>query len=154
MATSSPLGRGIFSDRFDCKSRKLRPILSSTRQKEVRPRRIDPLTFTVQMQIHNAAVVPRCSNTPPKSEFCLVASRVSALFVRVGWGSIAALLHGCCTRAPRAFGPLIFTSRFPCKSKGKRSGPEGTRTPDLRHAKAALSQLSYGPTTKLGYPST
>src|SRR5829696_3392909 len=29
MATSSPLGRGIFSDRFECKSRKRRPILAS-----------------------------------------------------------------------------------------------------------------------------
>jgi hypothetical protein len=26
-----------------------------------------------------------------------------------------------------------------------KSGPEGTRTPDLRHARAALSRLSYGP---------
>ena len=29
------------------------------------------------------------------------------------------------------------------------SGAEGIRTPDLRRAKAALSQLSYGPGTKL-----
>ena len=35
-----------------------------------------------------------------------------------------------------------------------KSGPEGTRTPGLCHAKAALSQLSYGPKKNLGYPST
>jgi hypothetical protein len=34
---------------------------------------------------------------------------------------------------------------FPCKTGGFRSGPDETRTRDLRHAKAALSQLSYGP---------
>ena len=33
------------------------------------------------------------------------------------------------------------------------SGPEGTRTPGLRHAKAALSQLSYGPKIEPEYPS-
>ena len=35
-----------------------------------------------------------------------------------------------------------------------KSGPEGTRTPGLCHAKAALSQLSYGPKKNLDYPST
>ena len=34
------------------------------------------------------------------------------------------------------------------------SGPEGTRTPGLCHAKAALSQLSYGPKKDFNYPST
>jgi hypothetical protein len=34
---------------------------------------------------------------------------------------------------------------FPCKFPHFRSGAEGIRTPDLRRAKAALSQLSYGP---------
>jgi hypothetical protein len=34
---------------------------------------------------------------------------------------------------------------FTCKSPHFRSGAEGIRTPDLRRAKAALSQLSYGP---------
>ena len=37
----------------------------------------------------------------------------------------------------------------PAKSLFFRSGAEGIRTPDLRRAKAALSQLSYGPGTKL-----
>ena len=32
-----------------------------------------------------------------------------------------------------------------CKMVVFRSGAEGIRTPDLRRAKAALSQLSYGP---------
>src|SRR5919107_2558786 len=38
---------------------------------------------------------------------------------------------------------------FICKSRYYKSGAEGIRTPDLRRAKAALSQLSYGPGTKL-----
>jgi hypothetical protein len=42
------------------------------------------------------------------------------------------------------FGLLSFT-RFTCKPTDFRSGAEGIRTPDLRRAKAALSQLSYGP---------
>jgi hypothetical protein len=40
---------------------------------------------------------------------------------------------------------LVDDLRFTCKSLEKESGPEGTRTPDLRHARAALSRLSYGP---------
>ena len=32
-----------------------------------------------------------------------------------------------------------------CKTVGFRSGPDETRTRDLRHARAALSRLSYGP---------
>jgi hypothetical protein len=34
---------------------------------------------------------------------------------------------------------------FSCKTSVFSSGAEGIRTPDLRRAKAALSQLSYGP---------
>ncbi len=42
---------------------------------------------------------------------------------------------------------------FSCKSSYFRSGAEGIRTPDLRRAKAALSQLSYGPSCSgLFYP--
>ena len=55
----------------------------------------------------------------------------------------------CCTVAaqrPRAvLSPIPCSPSFTCKSQQKRSGPEGTRTPDLRHARAALSRLSYGP---------
>jgi hypothetical protein len=40
-----------------------------------------------------------------------------------------------------------------CKVRVSGNGPEGTRTPGLRHARAALSQLSYGPNVKLSYPS-
>ena len=32
---------------------------------------------------------------------------------------------------------LVDELRFTCKSLEKESGPEGTRTPDLRHARAA-----------------
>ena len=38
---------------------------------------------------------------------------------------------------------------FLCFAGFFKSGAEGIRTPDLRRAKAALSQLSYGPGTKL-----
>jgi hypothetical protein len=34
---------------------------------------------------------------------------------------------------------------FTCKASQKESGPDETRTRDLRHARAALSRLSYGP---------
>jgi hypothetical protein len=43
---------------------------------------------------------------------------------------------------------LRFGIDFPCKTLYFRSGAEGIRTPDLRRAKAALSQLSYGPGTR------
>jgi hypothetical protein len=56
-----------------------------------------------------------------------------------------ALLHGCCTKALEHAGTISCSSRFTCKTGAFRSGPEGTRTPDLRHARAALSRLSYGP---------
>ena len=40
---------------------------------------------------------------------------------------------------------LIFGPRFFLQNPCFFSGAEGIRTPDLRRAKAALSQLSYGP---------
>ena len=43
------------------------------------------------------------------------------------------------TRVPRS--PLVFCLQI----RVFCSGAEGIRTPDLRRAKAALSQLSYGP---------
>jgi hypothetical protein len=72
------------------------------------------------------------------------------------------------TRAqPTAFGPMLWRMccsnqvvvkearrkdltalacwRITCKYAISGSGPDETRTRDLRHAKAALSQLSYGP---------
>ena len=59
--------------------------------------------------------------------------------------SPSALLHGCCTRVPREFRTFISSLCFTCKTADFRSGPDETRTRDLCHAKAALSQLSYGP---------
>jgi hypothetical protein len=47
--------------------------------------------------------------------------------------------------------PFLLLPRFTCKPKEKESGPDETRTRDLRHAKAALSQLSYGPLYAVGY---
>ena len=59
------------------------------------------------------------------------------------------IYSGCCTVAARAlalaFGALIVVRCLTCKTAHFRSGAEGTRTPGLRRAKAALSQLSYGP---------
>ena len=43
-----------------------------------------------------------------------------------------------CARAPRGATPLVL-------SRYRASGAAGSRTPGLRRAKAALSQLSYGP---------
>jgi hypothetical protein len=44
---------------------------------------------------------------------------------------------------------FLKTLRSTCKTAYFWSGAEGIRTPDLRRAKAALSQLSYGPGTNL-----
>jgi hypothetical protein len=41
--------------------------------------------------------------------------------------------------------PIYQFPSFTCKLPHFTSGAEGIRTPDLRRAKAALSQLSYGP---------
>ena len=51
----------------------------------------------------------------------------------------------CCTKALEHTDAFPQSSRLTCKSPQKGSGPEGTRTPGLRHARAALSRLSYGP---------
>ena len=51
----------------------------------------------------------------------------------------------CCTKAQAVFGFCSYLSGFYLQIAEKKSGPEGTRTPDLRHARAALSRLSYGP---------
>ena len=47
-------------------------------------------------------------------------------------------------------GQLLFTSQCACQISAPpevfpQGGAAGTRTPDLRRARAALSQLSYGP---------
>ena len=64
-----------------------------------------------------------------------------------------ALLHNCCTQALEVAQVLITALLFTCKPKDLRSGPDETRTRDLCHAKAALSQLSYGPKVNPGYTS-
>jgi hypothetical protein len=55
----------------------------------------------------------------------------------------------CCTVAaqqPRAvLASIPCSSSFTCKTQQILSGPDETRTRDLRHARAALSRLSYGP---------
>jgi hypothetical protein len=63
------------------------------------------------------------------------------------------LLRGCCTGVPGGFGTFNSSLRFTCKTQEFESGPDETRTRDLCHAKAALSQLSYGPKTKPGNTS-
>ena len=56
-----------------------------------------------------------------------------------------AALAGC-SRGPRVNTGILFSFlRFTCKHKEKGCGPDETRTRDLRHARAALSRLSYGP---------
>ena len=60
----------------------------------------------------------------------------------------SALLHGCCTTAEVVLKSIFCSVVFSCKTAYFGSGAEGIRTPDLRRAKAALSQLSYGPGTK------
>ena len=42
-------------------------------------------------------------------------------------------------------GPLRSLPLFCLQDSHFWGGPEGTRTPGLRHARAALSRLSYGP---------
>jgi|SRR5687767_1226793 hypothetical protein len=61
------------------------------------------------------------------------------------WLQLPVVPLGCCTKALEHAGAFSCSSRFTCKSTEKESGPEGTRTPGLRHARAALSRLSYGP---------
>ncbi len=53
-----------------------------------------------------------------------------------------------------ASGQILFTSQCACHPEPTHltSGAAGTRTPDLRRARAALSQLSYGPTPQAHTP--
>jgi hypothetical protein len=55
------------------------------------------------------------------------------------------LQYGCSTKLPARIRGLFRILRSTCKSEVFKGGPDETRTRDLRHAKAALSQLSYGP---------
>jgi hypothetical protein len=52
-----------------------------------------------------------------------------------------ALVSGWCQSEPESFFDLISCSGFSCKSAYFRSGPDETRTRDLRHAKAAKQFL-------------
>jgi hypothetical protein len=55
------------------------------------------------------------------------------------------LLPYCCQQLHSQVMAFEHDLRLTCKTRVLRSGAEGIRTPDLRRAKAALSQLSYGP---------
>jgi hypothetical protein len=58
----------------------------------------------------------------------------------------AVLLSGCrqtvVNEAPMVISGLVDDLRFTCKSLEKESAPEGTRTPGLRHARAARALLA------------
>jgi hypothetical protein len=88
---------------------------------------------------------PCCSRPliPSTSRFTSSANRCWPTTTQVT--SIFGLQYGCSKSPRNAFRPVYDLSRFTCRSTEKESGPEGTRTPDLRHARAALSRLSYGP---------
>jgi hypothetical protein len=42
----------------------------------------------------------------------------------------------CCTKIPDCSGTTYLSPRFTCKTLLSQSGAEGSRTPDLRRAKA------------------
>ena len=54
-------------------------------QSRVEPRGFEPLTSAVQSQIHDVAVVRRCSKIPANKH--ILSSRLSCVFViiRMGW---------------------------------------------------------------------
>jgi hypothetical protein len=64
------------------------------------------------------------------------SGRWRAIYLRSCESSRARLQFGCSKSPRNAFRPVYHLSRFTCKSKEKESGPEGTRTPDLRYARA------------------
>ncbi len=82
--------------------------------------------------------VPNTSPAVPRSAARSCCSRRQP----AGGSSWCARRRPCgqspCARAPRGATPLVL-------SRYRASGAAGSRTPGLRRAKAALSQLSYGP---------
>ena len=57
--------------------------------------------------------------------------------------------NGCTNAVSETAGGTI----KPAPQLGSRSGARGTRTPDLLGAIQALSQLSYSPATRAGFPA-
>src|SRR5215213_2580396 len=64
-------------------------------------------------------------------------------------GDLLGLLHGCRTLTPGCVRDLLLPPTFYLQIRTFTSGADGIRTHALRRAKAALSQLSYGPKTRL-----
>ncbi len=84
-------------------------------------------TMRLVTPVYGWSVLPRLSRRRASS-----AARECSLYRPAAW---------LCKSCVGAFG-----CRCRCRCLG---GAEGTRTPDLRRAKAALSQLSYGPAPQL-----
>src|SRR5215207_1503639 len=80
-------------------------------------------------------------------------SSISAVFFDLFLGNashpflytLAALMYYWCIRGQEISRPFCLPRSFTCKTQLFLGGPDETRTRDLCHAKAALSQLSYGP---------
>ena len=93
----------------------------------------------------------RTGHNAPHAYCCLAARRSSwrvvssqSLFPRFLFSPLPAARH-----------VSITVVRLPCKEIGREmGGAEGIRTPDLRRAKAALSQLSYGPSRSVPSPKS
>ena len=88
-------------------------------------------------------------------------SSISAVFFDLFLGNashpflytLAALMYYWCIRGQEISRPFCLPRSFTCKTQLFLGGPDETRTRDLCHAKAALSQLSYGPKVNPGYTS-
>jgi hypothetical protein len=98
--------------------------------------------------------LPRVSRRVPTKEWLAIGPGVGR---RKATSSTSTTVRVNCSRGLSddgyLGGPPLRRSYFACKTPDHRSGAEGIRTPDLRRAKAALSQLSYGPETTLSVRS-
>ncbi len=85
-------------------------------------------------------VLPAQVQQPTFPEFA-ISTNIS------GWSLVILIgLSSNCRQRVSASGLMhCDAASFACKSAQKESGPDETRTRDLRHARAALSRLSYGP---------
>ena len=123
-------------------------------------------TTSSQIRSRRSWCVCRCGcptghkNSPTSSSHCGLQEVVSASYPVVDSSLRMIRCSSCLWRYARQSRPVCAPRMFTISSRPSSvqairasSGAEGIRTPDLRLAKAALSQLSYGPARRgVGQP--
>ncbi len=105
------------------------------------------------VNVHRACALASDQPLAPTGSFTARGQRSSLRRQKKTWHSarprlISSVIPALCCSAHHSLCQVVNPLPRICRLK---HGAEGIRTPDLRLAKAAFSQLNYGPSTRLWY---